>query len=250
MYIQMSKASVLVFAILNAAHAQQEALLVNTFPPSNLAGRPPALTGAVPISGGGGQVIADAFPVEVTATLDQVIVAVQYLPLPSGLGTSPMLVTILNDNNNSPGTPMESWTVPFSPSETNLTLVTVTSVTHTVLNSGQVYWISVVPTDPTTNGIGWGLVSASPNSPELPIATSNLGTNSGWGPTRTSFANEFSVTGYPLALTLPPYIYSVVNSASYGSGIAPGSIFVVYGYEFALEPLADRIDGNCNSGVT
>ena len=116
MYRRMSKASVLVFAILNAAHAQV-VTLVNTIPTGNLAGQPPALTGAVPIFGGGGQVIADAFPMEVTATLDQVTVAVQYLPLPTGLGTSPMLLTILNDNNNSPGTPIESWTVPFSPAE-------------------------------------------------------------------------------------------------------------------------------------
>jgi hypothetical protein len=45
-YTQVSKASVLVFAILNAAHAQQVVSLVNTFPPGNLAGQPPALTGA------------------------------------------------------------------------------------------------------------------------------------------------------------------------------------------------------------
>jgi len=44
------------------------------------------------------------------ATLDQITVAVQYVPLPNGLGTSPMLLTILSDNNNSPGTPIESWT--------------------------------------------------------------------------------------------------------------------------------------------
>jgi hypothetical protein len=60
----MSKASVLVFAILNAAHAQEVVTQVNTFPPGNLAGQPPVLTGAAPISGGGGQVIADAFPVK------------------------------------------------------------------------------------------------------------------------------------------------------------------------------------------
>jgi hypothetical protein len=149
----------------------QVVTLVNTIPTGNLAGQPPALTGAAPILGGGGQVIADAFPMEVTATLDPVTVAVQYLPLPNGLGTSPMLLTILSDNNNSPGTPIESWTVPFSPAETNLTLITVTSVTHAVLNGGQLYWNSVVPTDPTTTGIGWGLGAASPNSPELPIAT-------------------------------------------------------------------------------
>jgi uncharacterized protein (TIGR03437 family) len=232
----MSKASVLVFVILNAAPAQM-VTLVNTIPTGNLAAQPPALTGAVPILGGGGQVIADAFPVEVTATLDQVTVAVQYLPLPNGLGTSPMLLTILSDNNNSPGTPIESWTVPFSPAETNLTLVTVTSATHTPLNSGQVYWISVVPTDPTTTGIGWGLVAASPNSPGLPIATSSLGINSGWGPTHASFANEFSVTGTTAPPPILPFAYSAENSASYGSSVAPGSIFVVYGSNLATGPV-------------
>ncbi len=236
MFAQMSKASVLVFAILNAAHAQV-VTLVNTIPTGNLAGQPPALTGAVPLLGGGGQVIADAFPMEVTATLNQVTVAVQYLPLPTGLGTSPMLLTILNDNNSSPGAPIESWTVPFSPAETNLTLITVTSVTHAVLNGGQLYWISVVPADPTATGIGWGLVAASPNSPELPIATSNLGINSGWGPTHTNFANEFSVTGTTVPPPISPIAYSVENSASYGSSVAPGSIFVVYGSNLAAGPV-------------
>lgn len=236
MYTQISKASILVLAILNAAHAQV-VTLVNTIPPGNLAGQPPALTGAVPILGGGGQVVADAFPVEVTTTLDQVTVAVQYIPLPNGLGTSPMLLTILNDNNNSPGMAIETWMVPFSPAETNLTLITVTSVTHAMLNGGQNYWISVVPTDPSTTGIGWGLVAPSPNSPELPMATTGLGINSGWGPTHTSFANEFSVTGTTAMTSPPPYIYSVENSASYGASVAPGSIFVVYGSNLGSGPV-------------
>ncbi len=235
MHTGMSKASVLVFAILNVAHAQV-VTLVNTIPTGNLAAQPPALTGAAPLLGGGGLVIADAFPMELTATLDQITVAVQYVPLPNGLGTSPMLLTILSDNNNSPGAPIETWTVPFSPAETNLTLITVTSVTHAVLNAGQLYWVSVVPTDPTTTGIGWGLVAASPNSPGLPIATSSLGTNSGWGPTNTSFANEFSVTGTTVTVVIP-FAFAVENSASYGSSVAPGSIFVVYGSNLAAGPV-------------
>lgn len=237
MYTQMSKASVLVFVILNAAHAQV-VTLANTIPTGNLAGQPPALTGAVPILGGGGQVIADAFPMEGTAALDQVTVAVQYLTLPNGLGTSPMLLTILRDNNRSPGTPIESWTVPFSPAETDLTLITVTSVTHAMLNDTQLYWISVVPADPTTTEIGWGLVAPSPNSPQIFIATSNLGMNSGWGPTHTSYANEFSVTGTTVATTPPPFIFSVENSASYASSVAQGSIFVVYGSNLGAGPVA------------
>jgi len=235
MHTGMWKASVLVFAILNVAHAQV-VTLVNTIPTSNLTAQPPALTGAAPLLGGGGQVIADAFPMELTATLDQITVAVQYVPLPKGLGTSPMLLTILSDNNNSPGTPIESWTVPFNPAETNLSLITVTSVTHAVLNGGQLYWVSVVPTDPTTTGIGWGLVAASPNSPGLPIATSALGINSGWGPTETSFANEFSVTGTTVTVVIP-FALAVENSASYGSSVAPGSIFVVYGSNLATGPV-------------
>jgi hypothetical protein len=95
----------------------------------------------------------------------------------------------------------------------------------------------VIPTDPTTTGIGWGLVAASPNSPGLPIATSGLGINSGWGPTHTSFANEFSVTGTTVVTTPPPFAYSVENSASYASSVAPGSIFVVYGLNLGTGPV-------------
>jgi hypothetical protein len=65
---------------------------------------------------------------------------------------------------------------------------------------------------------------------------SNLGTNSGWGATHSNFANKFSVTGTTVPLIIP-FAYSVENSASYGSSVAQGSIFVVYGSNLGSGPV-------------
>ena len=172
--------------------------LENTIPTGNLFLQPPVLTGAAPVFGsGGGVVLADAFTAPVTATLAQVSVVVEYVMLPSfGVtGTAPMLLSLLSDNNNSPGSLLENWTVPLSPSDTTLTIVTVDSALHPSLLAGHQYWLSEVPTDPIHTGIGWGLASSAPPGIQLPIAESTTGTNSGWLPTTPTIANEFSVTG-------------------------------------------------------
>jgi hypothetical protein len=106
-----------------------------------------------------------------------------------------MLLTLFADSSNSPGTPIESWTVPLSPSDTSLTIVTVTSLTNMLLMAGQQYWLSEVPTDPVHTGIGWGLASPGYPGIQLPIAETSTGVNSGWGPTGLNIANEFSVSG-------------------------------------------------------
>lgn len=171
--------------------------LENTIPLGNLFLQPPVLTGAGLIFGSGGSVLADGFAASVSATLNQISVVVEYQDIvPLGVtGRSPMLLTLFRDNGNSPGTSIESWIVPLNTAETTLTIVTVSSISNAVLVAGQQYWLSEVPTDPIHTGIGWGLASSGPPGIQLPIATTNTGVNTGWGPTGLNIANEFSVTG-------------------------------------------------------
>jgi hypothetical protein len=172
--------------------------LEDTIPSGPLFLQPPVLTGAAPVLGtGGGVVVANAFTAPLSADLYQISVAVDYEDFPSfGVtGTAPMLLTLFTDSSDSPGTPIESWTVPLSPSDTSLTIVTVTSVTNALLVAGHQYWLSEVPTDPVGTGIGWGLASAGYPGIELPVTENDTGTNSGWDATALNIANEFSVTG-------------------------------------------------------
>jgi hypothetical protein len=195
--VRMKSASVFLLGAAGALHAGV-ITLENTIPVGPLYLQPPVLTGAAPVFGsGGGVVVADAFTPLVSADLFQISVAVEYEDFPSfGVtGTAPMLLTLFTDSSDSPGTPVESWTVPLSPSDTSLTVITVTSVTDALLLAGHQYWLSEVPTDPVGTGIGWGLASAGYPGIELPIAESTTGTNSGWMPTSLNIANEFSVTG-------------------------------------------------------
>jgi hypothetical protein len=193
----MAKASLLALGISSAVYAGI-VTLENTIPSGNLFLEPPVLTGAAPVFGsGGGVVVADAFIAPVDAALFQISLAVQYEDFPQfGVtGTSPMLLTLFTDSSDSPGTPIESWTVPLSPSDTTLTVITVNSITNALLLAGHQYWLSEVPVDPVGTGIGWGLASAGDPGIQLPIAENNTGMNSGWGPTQLNLANEFSVSG-------------------------------------------------------
>jgi hypothetical protein len=190
------KALVLILGAMSAARAGV-ITLENTIPSGPLFLQPPTLTGAAPVFGNGGTVVADAFTAPANAALFQISVAVEYEDIPplGVTGTSPILLTLFTDSGNSPGTPIESWIVPLSPSDTSLTVVTVTSVTNALLVAGQQYWLSEVPADPVHTGIGWGLASSGLPGIELPIAETNTGVNSGWGPTSVNIANEFSVSG-------------------------------------------------------
>lgn len=197
MTTRITRTVILLLGVASAVHAGV-ITLENTIPSGSLFLQPPVLTGAAPVFGsGGGVVVADAFTAPVTAALYQISVVVEYEDFPSlGVtGTSPMLLTLFTDGSNSPGTPIESWTVPLSPSDTSLTIVTVTSLTNMLLMAGQQYWLSEVPTDPVHTGIGWGLASPGYPGIQLPIAETNTGVNSGWGPTGLNIANEFSVSG-------------------------------------------------------
>jgi hypothetical protein len=180
--------------VFGAVSATGTVMLENTIPSGNLFLQPPVLTGAAPVFGSGGAVVADAFTAPINATLDQISVVVEYEDLPQfGVtGTSPMLLTLFTDSGNSPGTPIESWTVALSPSDTSLTIVTVDSITNALLLAGDQYWVSVVPTDPVLTGIGWGLTTPGI---QLPVAETESGMNIGWGPTTLNLANEFSVSG-------------------------------------------------------
>jgi hypothetical protein len=193
----MTGALILVLGAAGAVRADV-VTLEDTIPTGSLFLQPPVLTGAAPVSGsGGGVVVANAFTAPLSADLYQISVAVDYEDFPSfGVtGTAPMLLTLFTDSSDSPGTPIESWTVPLSSSDTSLTVVTVTSVTDALLVAGHQYWLSEVPTDPVGTGIGWGLASAGHPGIELPVTENDTGTNSGWGPAGLNIANEFSVTG-------------------------------------------------------
>ena len=197
MTTRITRTVILLLGVASAVHAGM-ITLENTIPSGSLFLQPPVLTGAAPVFGsGGGVVVADAFTAPVTAALYQISVVVEYEDFPSlgVIGTSPMLLTLFADSSNSPGTPIESWTVPLSPSDTSLTIVTVTSLTSALLMAGQQYWLSEVPTDPVHTGIGWGLASPGYPGIQLPIAETSTGVNSGWGPTGLNIANEFSVSG-------------------------------------------------------
>jgi uncharacterized protein (TIGR03437 family) len=250
-------ALILLLSAVKAAHAAV-VTLESTIPSGNLSLQPPVLTGAASLFGsGGGVVLANAFTSPVNAALYQISVVVEFQPFPqSGVtGASPMLLTLLTDNNDSPGTPIESWTVPLSPSDLSLTLVTVTSVSNSMLLAGRQYWVSLVPTDPIHTGIGWGLTTPGT---ELPVARSNTGVNSGWAPAQLNLANEFSVSGNAtpaISVSNPPLLYSAENSASYDATIAQGSLFVVYGsnigpaqpVQAAAYPLASQLGGTAIS---
>jgi hypothetical protein len=193
MLTRMTTALILVSAVTGAAYAGP-IVLVNTIPSGNLFTQPPVLTGAAPLFGGGGVVVADGFTAPVSAALSQISVVVDYEMFPQfGVtGTSPLLLTLLMDNGDSPDTPIESWVVPLLPSDTSLTIVTVNSITNALLLAGDRYWVSVVPTDPVHTGIGWGLTTPGT---QLPVAESLAGVNAGWLPTQVTLANEFSVSG-------------------------------------------------------
>jgi hypothetical protein len=192
----------LVLAVASANLAQASVItLIDTIPSGNLFLQPPVLTGGGDAFGGSsaGNVLADAFTVPTSANLDQISVVVDYSNLPGLIGMSPMLLTLLTDSSDSPGTPIESWIIPLDPAdvEPSLAIVTATSITQPLLLSGKQYWLSVVPTNPAITGIGWGLASASFPGIQLPTAESGTGVNSGWNPTITNLANEFSVSGTP-----------------------------------------------------
>jgi hypothetical protein len=158
-------------------------------------------------------VVAEGFTAPVSATLSQVGVAVEYedLAFAGVMGRSPMLLTLFSDSGNSPGTPIESWTVPLSTSATSLTVVTVNSVHLPVLLAGRQYWLSEVPADPVHTGIGWGL--AAPGT-LLPMTENSTGVNSGWGPTQLNLANEFSVSGTAPGAAVPePSTFGIVGLA-------------------------------------
>jgi hypothetical protein len=193
MLTRMTTVLILVSGMIGAAYASP-IVLANTIPSGSLFTQPPVLTGAAPLLGGGGVVVADAFIAPVSAALSQISVAVDYefSPQFGVTGTSPLLLTLLTDNTDSPGSPIESWIVPLQPSDTSLTIVTVNSITNAVLLAGNQYWVSVVPTDPVTTGIGWGLTTPGI---ELPVAETLAGVNAGWLPTQGNLANEFSVSG-------------------------------------------------------
>jgi hypothetical protein len=193
----LAKTARVLILVLSAAGTMPAAVITleNTIPSGNLFLQPPVLTGAAALLGGGGVVVADAFVAPVSALLDQVSVVVEYEFPPSVTGTSPMLLTLFTDSGNSPGTPIESWTVPLSPSDTSLTIVTVNSLTNALLLAGHQYWLSEVPVDAVNTGIGWGLASSGPPGIQLPIAETTTGMNTGWGPTGLNIANEFSVSG-------------------------------------------------------
>jgi hypothetical protein len=189
-----------VILVLGAASVVRAGVITleDTIPSGPLFLQPPVLTGAAPVFGsGGGVVVANAFTASFSADLYQISVAVDYEEFPSfGVtGSAPMLLTLFTDGSDSPGMPIESWTVPLSPADTSLTIVTVTSVTDALLVAGHQYWLSEVPTDPVGTGIGWGLASSGIPGIELPITENDTGTNSGWDPTGLKIANEFSVTG-------------------------------------------------------
>jgi hypothetical protein len=187
--------TVLILVIAAVGRSRAAAIILeNTIPSGNLFLQPPVLTGAAPLFGTGGVVVANAFTPSVNVALDQISVVVEYEDfLQFGVtGTSPMILTLLADNGDSPGTPIESWTVPLDPLDTNLTIVTVNSLANALLLAGDQYWISVVTADPANTGIGWGLTTPGI---QLPIAESEAGVNAGWLPAQLNLANEFSVSG-------------------------------------------------------
>jgi hypothetical protein len=190
---RMTTALIVVSVVICGAYAGP-IVLENTIPSGNLFTQPPVLTGAAFLLGGGGVVVADAFTAPANAALSQISVVVDYefSPQFGVTGTSPLLLTLLTDNGDSPGTPIESWIVPLPPSDTSLTIVTVNSITNAVLLAGDQYWVSVVPTDPVNTGIGWGLTTPGT---QLPVAERLAGVNAGWLPGQMNLANEFSVSG-------------------------------------------------------
>jgi hypothetical protein len=197
MFTGMARAVIIVLATA-AACCANIVTLEDTIPSGSLLLQPPVLTGAAPVFGsGGGVVLANAFTAPVSADLYQITLALEYQDFPSfGVtGTAPALLTLFADSGDSPGTQIESWTVPLSPSDTNLTLVTVNSVPGVLLSAGHQYWLSEVPTDPVKTGIGWGLASSGYPGIELPVTENDTGENSGWYPTGLNIAAEFSVTG-------------------------------------------------------
>jgi hypothetical protein len=196
MSIAMIGRLVLAIGVVSAARAGI-ITLENTIPSGNLLLQPPVLTGAGAVFGrADGVVLADAFTSPFSAALYQISVAVEYEDFPPSVtGTSSMLLTLLTDSADSPGKVIEGWTVPLSPLDTSLTVVTVTSLTNTLLVAGQQYWLSEVPTDPVHTGIGWGLASSGYPGIELPLTENDTGVNSGWEATTLNIANEFSISG-------------------------------------------------------
>src|ERR1019366_8689049 len=168
MYSRMTKALMVVLGASSAARAGV-ITLENTIPVGPLFLQPPVITGAAPVFGsGGGVVVADAFTAMVSADLFQISVAVEYMDFPTlGVtGRSPMLLTLFTDSSDSPGPPIESWTVPVNPSDTSLTVITVNSITGALLLAGPKSGFSKVPTDQSALALGGGW-----HPPAIPVSS-------------------------------------------------------------------------------
>src|SRR5580698_1586332 len=84
----------LIVAVASANLAQASVItLVDTIPSGSLFLQPPVLTGGGDAFGGSsaGSVLANGFTVPISANLDQISVAVDYIDLPGLTGMSPML---------------------------------------------------------------------------------------------------------------------------------------------------------------
>jgi hypothetical protein len=120
-FTEFTRTVILVLGVAGVVRAGVVAL-EDTIPSGSLFLQPPVLTGAAPVFEGGGIVVANAFTAPLTAALYQISVDVEYEDLPSfGVtGTAPMLLTLFADSGDSPGSSIESWIVPLSPSDTKL----------------------------------------------------------------------------------------------------------------------------------
>jgi hypothetical protein len=204
----MKQLAILILGAVYSLHAATIEL-VNTIPNGSLFLQPPVATfGAGSALFGAGSGLADGFIAPTTVALNQISLAVAYEDFAEFgyTGRSPMSLTLLDDNGNSPGTIIESWIVPLNPADTNLTLVTVNSVTNALLLAGQQYWLAEIPTAAGT-AIGWGLASAGYPGIQLPIAVGSV--IGGWSATQMNLANEFSVSG----TTIPEPATFIISAA-------------------------------------
>jgi len=129
---------------------------------------------------------ANAFTPSVTTNLDQIIMAMSWVP---GFGSDDMIVTLNQDNSGMPGAIMELWAAGSLPDFGGCCGVeTLTSSPGVTLTAGSQYWIVAYPGDNGTwDAWNWNSVGAD----------GNVGSyiNGTWNSFGTNTLGAFEVTG-------------------------------------------------------
>jgi hypothetical protein len=183
------------------------ATILNTFGPGNTFVSPGVTVGGgifprndPPPNQGATQ--AWEFAPTFSATVDQIDLAVQYIPNPTGAGGPPDLnVSLFSNAAGQPGVSIETILLTdVNGGSTMAGIASALSTTHPLLTAGTDYWIVVAPPDLLNTAFDWKL---SPLSNDGVIGEASRLGNAPWQAFAESGGNAFDITG-TVATPEPP----------------------------------------------